>query len=254
MTLAQFPKLSAIEYPVGRKIMASSLVQKAISGRVTDQPKWNWPLYEITLSFSGLNSDVNAKGGLLASERQQLEDFWTVQKFGQNRFAFDDPNDDQVSGYFFATGDGVTENFQLTRTLRTFAVPVLVPQCGPSVPAAVEDDGNFSGAATLFEDDGAFGAATSWADDGYFSTLQIFAGAYATEPTTPLAPWSFANGSAQASGGVVEIVPAPANGLSLSWTGNYLLYCRFPDDALDLSNVMYQVFALKKLTIETARL
>jgi hypothetical protein len=249
MTFPAFPTLPGLEFPVTRAPKASTLVQKAISGRITDQPKWTAPIYGYEVSFSMLRT------GQAYEEWQQLEDFWKVVKFGNGRFTYSDPNDNAVAGQAFATGDGATPSFQLLRALSSFQEPVLVPVCGPSVPALTEDDGNFSAAATLFEDDGNFsGAAASWEDDGYFSTMQVFSGAYATNPTTPLAPWSFANGSAQASGGVVDIVPAPAPGTALTWTGAFAWLCRFDQDSESFANFMYRFFGLKKLTFETVRL
>lgn len=248
MTFPAFPKLPGLEFPVTRAPKAKTLNQVAISGRQTDQPLWNAPLYDYEVSFSLLRSIQAYR------EWQLLEDFWKTVKFiPPCRFTFDDPNDDSVTAQPTGTGDGTTQSFQLVRTLYSFTEPVLVPVCGPNAPAAAADYGNCTVAPGPTLDYGNCTVApTADIDDGYCSTLQVFEASSGPEPTV-LAPWSFANGSAQASGGVVVISPAPGNNVALSWTGDFLWLCRFSADTLSFANFMYQFFSLKKCAFETAR-
>ena len=256
MTFPQLPVFyGRPDWPVKRKPRASTLVQKAISGRVTDQPLWNTPIYDYELSYSVLNMSATSVRALSASEWQQYEDFWKIVKFGTqaypNRFTFDDINDDSVNNQSFATGDGGTTAFQLTRTLSSFTEPVLVPVCGPNTPTVFLDYGNCTIGVTQSLDYGNCTVLpTVWIDYGFCSTLQIFEGSFAIDPTTPLALYTWANGSANASGGVIIIVPAPGNGVQLHWTGNYLWLCRFQEDELQESNFFYRLTSLGKVSFE----
>jgi hypothetical protein len=256
MTYPTFPTLAGLEFPVKRAPKAKTLRQDAVSGRSTFQPVWSAPLYDIEVSFSGLNVGA-ARGGFASAEWQAMEDFWKTVMFASpgGIFKFNDPNDNAVSGQGFATGDGATRTFQLLRTLSSFAEPVLDPICGPTTPDTTLDYGNCTVGVTQSLDYGSCTVApAAWLDYGYAATMQVFAGAYATAPTTPLAPWAFVNGTADASGGQVTITPAPALNQALTWTGGFNWLCRFLADTMELSNIFYQMFSLQKLTFETVRL
>jgi hypothetical protein len=120
-----FPSLPGLEYPVKRSPLASSLRQKAISGREAFQPLWSTPLYRYEVSFALLRQ------AQLVAEWQQLQAFWNGVMFTPGGvFQYDDPNDDAADAQPFGLGDGTTTSFQLTRALGGFAEPVLNPTAG----------------------------------------------------------------------------------------------------------------------------
>jgi hypothetical protein len=237
MSLPVFPTLPGLEYPVKRAPLASSLRQKAISGRETLQPLWTAPLYKYEVSFSLLREAQSFQ------EWQLLQGFWNSVMFTPGGvFQFNDPNDNSATSEPFGTGDGGTTQFQLTRALGGFAEPVLDPVQGPSSPTATLDYGNCTTAPSLDLDYGnCTTAPAATVDDGFCSTLQVFAGAL-------LAAYALG------AGGVVTIAPAPAPGAALSWTGAYLWLCRFDEDSLEFSNFLYLFWELKKCGFTTIRL
>jgi len=249
MTYPQFPTLSAAAFPNKRQPRVSSLRQKAISGRETFQPLWATPLYDYTIDVTALDASGNARGGIAGGEYQTLLGFWNQTMTAPGGvFAYVDPADNAVAAQALGTGDGATTSFQLVRTLGGFDDPVLDPVCGPNVPATGSDAGDFQGGTTVGTDAGDFqGATTIGSDAGYFSTLQVYAAGL-------LAPWTFSGGSGDASGGIVVIAPAPADGVALTWTGAFRWLCRFAEDSLALSEFMFQLYEMKQLKFSTVRL
>lgn len=53
--------------------------------------------------------------------------------------------------------------------------------------------------------------------------------------------------------GLVSFVTAPANGASLTWTGNFYWRCRFLQDALDLNQFLKALWELKTLEFVTVK-
>jgi hypothetical protein len=54
--------------------------------------------------------------------------------------------------------------------------------------------------------------------------------------------------------GNVSFLYAPANGVALTWTGNYYWGCRFDTDTTDFSKFMYELWELKSLKFTTEKL
>lgn len=236
MQYPSFPTLAGMEFPVKRSPLASSLRQKAISGRETFQPRWSAPLYKYEVSFALLR-EVAA-----FAEWQLLLGFWNAVMFAPGGvFQFSDPNDNAASLQPIGTGDGTTASFQLVRTLGGFTEPVFNPTPGPAAVGVALDYGNCTTTPSVTIDDGNCASApSSIVDYGYCSILQVFAGGL-------LAAYAIG------AGGVVTIAPAPANGTPLAWTGPYAWLCRFDQDTLEFSNFMYLFWELKKCSFTTIR-
>jgi hypothetical protein len=236
MAYPSFPTLAGLEFPVKRSPLASSLRQKAISGRETFQPRWTTPLYKYEVSFALLRQAA------AFAEWQLLLGFWNEVMFAPGGvFQFSDPNDGLASLQPLGTGDGATASFQLVRTLGGFTEPVLNPAPGPTAPDVALDYGNCTTAPSLTIDDGnCTSAPLSVVDYGYCSTLQVFAAGL-------LAAYAIG------AGGVVTITPAPANGTVLTWSGPYTWLCRFDQDSLEFSNFMYLFWELKTCSFTTIR-
>lgn len=236
MTYPSFPTLAGMEFPVKRSPLASSLRQKAISGRETFQPRWSAPLYKYEVSFALLREAA------AYAEWQQLQGFWNAVMFAPGGvFQFSDPSDNSASGQPIGTGDGATSTFQLVRTLGGFPEPVFAPAPGPATPGAALDYGNCTAAPTATLDYGNCTAGPSlFVDDGFCSTMQVFAGGLLANYTL-------------GAGGMVTIAPAPASGAALAWSGPYAWLCRFDEDSVEFSNFMYLFWELKKCSFTTIR-
>jgi hypothetical protein len=231
-----FPTLPGMEYPVKRSPLASTLRQKAVSGRETFQPRWSGPLYKYEVSFALLRQAASF------AEWQLLAGFWNDVMFAPGGvFQFDDPNDNLASAQPIGEGDGTTTIFQLVRTLGGFTEPVLNPTPRASIPDLMLDYGNCTTGPTASLDDGNCTSAPSSTEDfGYCATMQVFAGALLTPYVV-------------GTGGTVAITPAPADGAVLSWTGPYTWLCRFDEDSLAFSNFLHLFWELKKCSFTTIR-
>jgi hypothetical protein len=236
MTYPSFPTLPGMEFPVKRSPLASSLRQKAISGRETFQPLWAAPLYKYELSFALLREAA------AYAEWQLLLGFWNAVMFAPGGvFQFSDPNDNMASLQPIGTGDGTTTIFQLVRVLGDFAEPVLNPTPGPAAANAALDYGNCTTGPTVTLDYGNCTVApASDLDNGFCSTMQVFVGALLANYTV-------------GAGGQVNIALAPTDGAPLAWSGPYAWLCRFDEDTLEFSNFMYLFWELKKCSFTTIR-
>jgi Conserved hypothetical protein 2217 (DUF2460) len=256
MSFPVFPLASSqIAFARKRTPRFSTIRQVALSGRETFQPQWAWPVWDYVIDLQALDASGNDRGGVTPSSYQTMVGFWNaVMATPGGVFAYGDPEDNAVAGQATGAGDGSTTAFQLVRSLGGFSEPVLAPLCGPNVATAGQDAGNCSGSTTTGEDAGnCSGATAAGADAGYCSTLQVFE-ASSGPVATVLAPWSFAGGSADASGGVVAVAPAPGDGVDLTWTGSYRWLCRFPEDTLAVNEFMFQLYELKQFKFGTIRL
>ena len=134
MTLPVFPSLPGLGWSVTKTPRFATRTQHAVSGRelrVLDQayPIWTW-----TLTYSLLRDphDTRGSNGLGAGydELRTLMGFWLSRQGGFGTFLFDDPTDWIVSDQPIGTGDGVTTQFQLGRTVGGYGFfePIVAPR------------------------------------------------------------------------------------------------------------------------------
>lgn len=289
MAVPTFPALPGQDIKITRAPTMRSLRQKAISGRETFQPQWQYPLWKYELSFNLLTAAASSAWGG-SEEFQTLAGFWNqVMATPGGLFQYSDPNDCAVAGQFVASGDGETTSFQLVRTLGGFTEPVLAPSPGvvtPTLfwdygsagspdlpPGAPSDCGNCTGytsnTPSLFDDYGnsttvpdaaidngnCTSAPTTYIDNGTCSTFS----ATTTDDLGACGTMQVYVGTANvnwslAPGGVVTVSPAPGEAAAITWTGAYAWLCRFDEDQLSFDNFLYQLFALKKCAFTTVRL
>lgn len=174
-----FPVLAGRDILVVREVLASSIRQKAISGRQTFQPLWQYPRYRYTIKFNALAQGASSPWGG-ATEWQALEDFWKTAMFAPGGiFKYFDKNDGSVIAMPFAAGDGATTQFQLSRTLSSFTEPVIDPIAatifvnGVSQPFAfLDNSADGSGGVIVMASPPAAGAALTWT--GTFNWLCQF--------------------------------------------------------------------------------
>jgi uncharacterized protein (TIGR02217 family) len=123
MSLAVFPALTGLEYPVVRTPIFRTLTQETASGMETRAalmlyPRWRW-----TLSFNFLRDDAN-------DEFRTLLGFFLARQGSFDAFAFEDTDDNAVTAQPLGQGDGTNRSFQLVRSLGGYTEPLLAPKGG----------------------------------------------------------------------------------------------------------------------------
>jgi uncharacterized protein (TIGR02217 family) len=119
-----FPTLPGQGWSVHKKPNWSTIVASHVSGREVRYANYQYPLWEFEATFDGLGSDSVSYPGLTAQSLQNLMGLF-LQSQGQfGTFLYTDPTDNSVVGQIFATGNGSTTSFALTRTLGGFVEPV----------------------------------------------------------------------------------------------------------------------------------
>lgn len=126
MALPVFPALIGLDWPVLRTPDWSNTdVQRSVTGKRTTLARQSYPFYRYELSHSLLRSDA------ANLEWQTLLSFYNSVNGPANLFRYTDPADGTATAQAIATGDGVTQNFQLVRTLSgigaSFTDPVFYP-------------------------------------------------------------------------------------------------------------------------------
>jgi hypothetical protein len=126
MVAPLFPVLKK-KLPIDREVLGSFTMQAAIAGQRMLLPLWSYPRYRYTLSFEVLRSYA------AYSEWQTLEGFYTQMITSPGVFQYNDADDGSATSMQFATGDGSTTAFQLTRSLGGMVCPVFCPTGTPEI-------------------------------------------------------------------------------------------------------------------------
>lgn len=165
MALPVFPTLPGISYPVKRSPVWSTVKADALSGKRSRTPLWTYPLWRYDIPFEFLYSDDTEQ------QLQTLMGFFNSVQGAYGLFAFDDPDDDAVSGQEFGQGDGVTSSFQLVRSLGGYTEPVFLLNGTPTISVAGTDTAPQSissyGVVT-FSAPPASGAQLTWTGNYYW--------------------------------------------------------------------------------------
>jgi hypothetical protein len=186
-------------------------------------------IYELELSFNGLCN----QGTAYADDAQYIQDFYEACRGGYGWFLFD-PSQYSLANMsvaqvpatgaipqcngFFAVGDGVTTSFPLWRSGIPFGATTL----------------------TLLE---------------LIQNITLLVGIYANGTVVSGSAYTVASLTAPPQGGAwVTFNTAPAAGVVLSWAGNYSYLCKFDEDLLDMNELLYQLWELESLKLETINL
>lgn len=112
-----FPALVGQTYPVSRRAIFSTRVQRSVSGREVRISDYPYPIWEWALKFDYLAPDDWAT----------LVAFVAAMQGSYESFLYVDEEDNAVTGQAIGTGDGSTTAFQLVRSLGIFTEPILAP-------------------------------------------------------------------------------------------------------------------------------
>ncbi len=128
---AIFPSLPGLGWSVVKSPRFATRIQRAVNGRelrALDQPNpiWSWTL---TYPLLRDRSDARAPSGsgIGYDELRTLAGFFLQQQGALQPFLFDDPTDNAVMGQPLGAGDSSRTDFQLLRTMGSFAEPVTAP-------------------------------------------------------------------------------------------------------------------------------
>lgn len=202
-----FPTLAGLGWEVSQKQKHETGINR---NRALKEKRTSYmanPLWELTLTYNLLREDV------AYVELQTLMGFFMMHKGGWKTFLYLNPNDYTVTGQNFGTGDGVTTEFQLKRSMGIVGY-------------------------TYDESVGGLASLEYLMIDGVQVPFT-----HTTPPTGPLD-----NSATVDENGVVSFLYPPGNGLALTWTGTYYYRCCFALDAQDYNEFLYQLWELKTLS------
>lgn len=114
---ALFPTLPGIQWGVQKSPQFNTVTHRAVSGYEIRAARMQYPLWTFTLSYEFLRDGAYA-------ELKTLLGFFLQRMGSFSAFCYSDPSDNSVVNQTFATGDGVTSSFALTRAYGGFVEPV----------------------------------------------------------------------------------------------------------------------------------
>jgi uncharacterized protein (TIGR02217 family) len=118
MSLAVFPTLPGIAYPIGKTAAMSTRALEAASGVEYRAQNWSAPRWKFSLPIEFLRQYASF------SEWQTLQGFILAQAGMFNNFLFNDTTDNTVVNQQIGIGNGVQTAFPLLRTVSTFVEPI----------------------------------------------------------------------------------------------------------------------------------
>lgn len=167
MSDAVFPSLPGLKWGRRKTPHFSTIVRRAVTGREVRAARMSYPLWDFVLGYEVLRAGAEA-------ELQTLVDFFCARKGSFDSFLYTDPSDCVVSGQQFGTGDGVTTQFQLVRSLAAlgFLEPVMNLNGAPVIfKDGIEQTSGYTVSATgmvTFSVAPAASAALTWSGGFYF--------------------------------------------------------------------------------------
>jgi uncharacterized protein (TIGR02217 family) len=129
---AVFPTLPGLGWSVHKRPFFATRVQTSASGQERRAAFWTYPIYRFDLTWNVLRDDRSVRSNVAptapADELRNLCAFFLARRGSFEPFWFTDPTDYRVTTQTIATGDAVTTDFPMIRTLAgsasSFAEPV----------------------------------------------------------------------------------------------------------------------------------
>lgn len=165
LTQYLYPDLPGMKIDISRTPEFLTVVKESSSGREVTAAMRAYPRWRYQLGYEVLRSGNSTK------ELQKLIAFYARVRGMFDNFLFIDPDFNAVTAQQFGTGDGVTQSFQLVRSITaddvTWSEPVWAPRGTPSImvngsitSATVGDTGQ-----VVFTSPPANGAVLTWTGD-----------------------------------------------------------------------------------------
>lgn len=166
MAIQTFPTSLYKGLPFKRSPTWNTLKHRAVSGRVTALQQWSAPIYKYEAVFEILRSNALA-------EWQTLMAFYNSVGGAAQVFKFIDDDDYVATDQEFGPATGLTDDYQLVRTLGGFVEPVYAPTITEiTIDDVATADYTESGGLITFGSTPANGASLKWT--GTFAWLCRF--------------------------------------------------------------------------------
>ena len=176
-------------------------------------------IYELELSFNGLAN----VGSTYSDDAAYIQEFYEACRGGYGYFTFD------PSQYDLANMSLVSDTTKLSNGF--FAIADGVTTAFP-----------------LWRSTSALGGGLVT----YCEMIQLvtaMTGVYSNGALVPSANYTLTNFPS-----VVTFTTPPANGQVLTWAGSYAYLCKFAEDVLDMNELLYQLWELGSLKLQTVNL
>ena len=135
MSNATFPVLKGLRWDVVKMPRYNTNVQTMTSGHEQRFAYMQFPLWEFHLSFSVLRAAASLK------ELQTLMGFFIQMKGRYDSWLYTDPDDSSVTDEQFGVRDGVTTQYQLSRTFGYSGYTMTEAVCNVNAITNVKSNG-----------------------------------------------------------------------------------------------------------------
>jgi uncharacterized protein (TIGR02217 family) len=113
-----YPALPGLTYPVVRRIIFSTNIQRSLSGREVRVANYAAPLREWDVPYEFVNdNDYHKNGDAFAFTLQALCGFFEARYGGFDSFLYLDPDDNSATDAQIGIGNGSNKNVQVGRDL-----------------------------------------------------------------------------------------------------------------------------------------
>jgi|GEM_PF-6547888 len=176
-------------------------------------------VYELELTFNGLAN----VGTSYSDDAAYLQEFYEANRGGYGYFTFD------PSQYHLANMSVVEDTTKLSNGF--FGIGDGVTTVFP-----------------LWRSTSAFGGGNVTLCE-MIQNVTLMGGVYNNGALVASSGYTLSNFPAE-----ITFDAAPASGAVLSWAGDYSYLCRFADDVLDMNELLYQLWELSSLKLQTVNL
>jgi len=219
-----FPNLAlpsgGLDWNFGRRSKFSTIIQTPQSQRrPATATLQKGVIYELDLNFNGLAN----VGSTYADDAAYLQEFYEACRGGYGFFTFD------PSAYHLASMSVVHDTTQLSNGY--FGV----------------GDGSTT-AFPLWRSTSAFGGGNVSLCE-LIQNVTLLSGVYVNGSLISAGSYALSNFPA-----AITFTTPPGAGAVLAWEGNYSYLCRFSEDLLDMNELVYQLWELKSLKLDTINL
>ena len=257
-----FPALPGLRWKVVRTPQFNTTVSRHISGREARVSNFAYPLWKWEMEYEFLRE------GNGYSELETLCGFFLQRKGQFDTFLYADPTESNVLSpkTTVNTGTGSATTFAIAATPKHVfvnGVEVFSPAWSATASTLTFASAPANGAIILSTDspviglsDGAtnqFTLTKTWGGFtepvGYLdaTSLQVYVNGVPTPANDPVNPWSLATPNSL----IFNVPPAAHQVITAAYTWYYRV--RFGEDAQGYDNFLWQLWELKKLTLEMAK-
>lgn len=158
-----YPVLRGLTWPVRRKPMFNTRIQRAVDMTEARASFAQYPVYDVTLSYDVLE--------ISTQEYTSLAGFFLARHGSFDSFLFTDVLDSHANAQLLATTDGTTANYPLRRALGAFTEPVQNLHNAPTVLLGGNVVANYTLSALgviLFNTPPTANSQLRWTGDYYF--------------------------------------------------------------------------------------